>query len=532
MSASFTGTPTLVRLALRRDRLRLALWTLGIVGTCSASAAAVQGTYSTPAKISTYAAAGDSAASRITSGRQVALDTVDGITANEITLFATLGVTLMVVFTVVRHTRAEEESGAAELVRAGVVGRHAAQLAALVVALAAAALTSVLLTVALIGFGLDATGSIAFGAEMAMLGLLFAGLAAAAAQVTASARGALAIAGGMLGASYVIRGVGAIAESWLYWISPFGWAQGVDAYGDERWWLLGVLLAAAAACFWLAVWLTARRDAGVGLLATRPGSPRASAPLGTTWGLALRMQRGLLIGWLVGLAALAAIYGSILPEVPELFAGNEDLLASMGISAGAGETLIAAFLAYTNLTLGVIGAIFGVASVLRLRSEEETGRLEAVLATRVTRARWLAGSLAISVVGVVLVAAAMGVGLVLGYLPVATDETDGTRVSDLVLGTLAELPAMLLVAALAFVIVAWLPRRTALAWAVVGWVVLEAFLGDTLKLPDAVRSASPFFHLPSYPSDPWTAGPSLALLALTAAVAVLGFVGHRRRDLG
>jgi hypothetical protein len=64
------------------------------------------------------------------SGRQAAIDTIGGIVANEISQVAQLGICLMVVFLVIRHTRVEEESGRAELVRS-VVGRHAATLAGL-----------------------------------------------------------------------------------------------------------------------------------------------------------------------------------------------------------------------------------------------------------------------------------------------------------------------------------------------------------------------------------------------------------------
>ena len=236
-----TGTGPLIRLILRRDRIRLPLWIIGITAVNAASAAAVKGTYNTSAEIAAYGpTAGDSAAGRITSGRQAALDTIGGIVANETTLIATVGVTLMVLFLVVRHTRAEEESGAFELVRSGVVGRHAQTLAVVAVAIAASVLIGLLHTVAFIGLGFDLTGSVAFGAEIAVLGVLFTGIAAAAAQVTESARGALGIGGAILGVTYVLRGVGAVGDNALYWLSPFGWAQTVDAFGDERWWLLGL----------------------------------------------------------------------------------------------------------------------------------------------------------------------------------------------------------------------------------------------------------------------------------------------------
>lgn len=525
-----TGTGPLIRLILRRDRIRLPLWIIGITAVNAASAAAVKGTYNTSAEIAAYGpTAGDSAAGRITSGRQAALDTIGGIVANETTLIATVGVTLMVLFLVVRHTRAEEESGAFELVRSGVVGRHAQTLAVVAVAIAASVLIGLLHTVAFIGLGFDLTGSVAFGAEIAVLGVLFTGIAAAAAQVTESARGALGIGGAILGVTYVLRGVGAVGDNALYWLSPFGWAQTVDAFGDERWWLLGVVLLAATACCALAAGLTTRRDAGAGLLATRPGPARAGTHLGSPAGLALRTQRGLIIGWAIGICALAAVYGSVIPEVPKMLESNPDIAKAIGLDASDSGALIDGFLGYINLTLGVIAAVFGVSSALRLRQEEESGRLEALLATPLQRDRWALGSFAVTVAGVLLMGLAMGLGMVLGYVAVSGD---GSRTSRLMLGPLAQVPAMLLVAAVTFLLVTWVPRWSMLAWLFVVWVVLEAYLGETLKLPDAVRSFSPFHYLPVYPTHRWTLGPSMVLTGLALACVGLGAGRLRRRDLG
>ena len=77
------------------------------------------------------------------------VSTLGGITAYETTSTATLLVALMVMFLVVRHTRAEEESGRAELLRATVTGRHAATAAAVLVALVASAVVGVLDTLVL-----------------------------------------------------------------------------------------------------------------------------------------------------------------------------------------------------------------------------------------------------------------------------------------------------------------------------------------------------------------------------------------------
>ncbi len=83
--SSVAGVGHLLRFVLRRDRLRLPLWVVGLGGTIGASALAVPPIYDTPEKIAGYArTVGDSPVSYLMSGRQVGLDTLGGIVANEI----------------------------------------------------------------------------------------------------------------------------------------------------------------------------------------------------------------------------------------------------------------------------------------------------------------------------------------------------------------------------------------------------------------------------------------------------------------
>ena len=59
-----------------------------------------------------------------------ALDTIGGQVAWQSTAFGAICAGLMSMFIVGRHTRAEEESGRDELVRAAAIGRHAPMTAA------------------------------------------------------------------------------------------------------------------------------------------------------------------------------------------------------------------------------------------------------------------------------------------------------------------------------------------------------------------------------------------------------------------
>ncbi len=524
--SSLTGTSHLVRLALRRDRVRLPVWLLGITAVTAASAGAVRGLYDTPEKIAGYAATvTSSAATRLMNGRPAGVDTLDGIVVYESSTVAVLAVSLMSVFLVVRHTRAEEETGRSELLRSTVVGRYADIAAATSVAAAASVLVGLLDAAVLTASGAGAGGAVLHGASLACLGLLFAAVAAASAQVTPSARGALGIAGGVLGATYVVRGLGDVSESALTWASPFGWAQGTQPYADQRWWLLLPLLGLAALCLVLAVALAARRDAGAGLVPARPGRPRAGRWLGTSWGLALRNQRGLLLGWVSGLTATAALFGSTGQEVVDMVADNPDLAAFF--AAGGGDVLDAYF-AFVLSFLAVVTSAYGVSSALRLRAEEEGGRAEVLLATGLSRERWAAGSLAVTVVGTLLTLLCIGLGLGVTHALVSGDSDP---LGVLVAGAVAQAPAVLAVAGCAVLVVGWLPRWAPLAWVAFAFVLLQAYLGELLDLPGAVAGMSPFWHLPSLPSEAFSATPAVMVGLVAAALVVIGVLGLRSRDI-
>ena len=524
--SSFTGTYHLVRLILRRDRIRLPLWILVLTAVTGFSADAVRGLYRTPQQIAGYAGTvGDSATGKMMNGRPDSLDTIGGIVAYETTMTALVVTALMVTFLVIRHTRAEEESGRAELVRSTVTGRHAATAAAVGVAAAASVLVGALDAAVLVANDLPTGASLLHGAELVGVGLVFTAVAAAAAQVTANARTALGIATSVLGATFLIRGIGDVGDNALTYVSPLGWAQAVRPFGDTQWWPLAVLLALVVAILAGTAYLTAHRDAGAGLIHPRPGSPRASASLGTASGLAWRLQRGSVVGWGVGLVVGGALFGSVGPEVVEMVESNPTLGDAIGATNG---DVLDSYFATALGMLAVIGTGFTVSSVLRLRSEETSGRAGAVLATGTSRTRWALGSLAITTGALVVHLAGIGLGAGLTY---RLASGDAGSVGALLGAALALAPACLTVAAVAVALTGWFPRATMVSWAVLGFAFLQLYLGELLGFPDWLSALSPYFHLPQQPLESFALAPELGVLAVAAALAAAGILGLRRRDI-
>ena len=175
---------------------------------------------------------------------------------------------LMSILLVVRHTRAEEETGRAELVGAGVVGRHAPLAAALITA--ALAEPRARRDRRARRRSPPASASPARSRSAPLRGRRRScspRVAAAAAQIAESARGANGLAIGVLGGAFALRAVGDAGPHWLAWLSPLGWAQAMRPYGGERWWLIVRAARARGAA------RPCARDA-----ARRPARPRRGHP--------------------------------------------------------------------------------------------------------------------------------------------------------------------------------------------------------------------------------------------------------------
>ena len=71
---------------------------------------------------------------------------------------------------------------------------------------------------------------------MAGCGVVFAGVAAIAAQLAESSRTAIGMACAVVAATYALRAVGDVETSlsWLTWLSPQGWANHVQPYGQNN----------------------------------------------------------------------------------------------------------------------------------------------------------------------------------------------------------------------------------------------------------------------------------------------------------
>lgn len=536
---ALTGTWRLVRLALRRDRIKLPIIILALMAMVGPSIASVLDVYgSSPKEQVTYASTtAPSVVGRVFNG-PINGPELGAIAMNETFLFTAIALAFVCTLTVVRHTRQNEEAGSTELIGSGVVSLHAPLAAAVIVAAGASLVFSCLMTLSLIASDLPVAGSVGAGIAMAGVGLVFTGVAAVAAQLADGSRGANSFSALAIGVAFLLRAAGdgmgkltqngmAVDSVFLSWLSPLGWAQQVHPYTQANWWIFGLLGGLFVILIGMAIALMARRDIGSGIFATRPGPARAKTSLLSAYGLARRLQGGVLKGWAIAVIVLAGTYGLVIKEFEKMLTDNEQLRETFAqISSNPTDAFLGFMISFMALT--ITGYV--VQSLLRMRSEEGNGQLESVLGTAVSRTRWMLSHIVYVALGTAILAMLSALSMGISYIV-----SSGVAWSELwtIIGaTLVQSVAAVTFAGFVVAIFSLLPRLSvAVAWGTFSACVLILQLGVILKLPQWFMNFSPFGHVPMMPGKPFELVPPLSLLAIGIALTIAGIAYFRHRDI-
>ncbi len=530
----YKHTGPLLKFILRRDRLRVITWIMSIAFVVMFIPLSYSSLYPTPEDRATIAMALENPAMIAMVGPGYGLENVSfgALTGSEMILFTAIAAAIMNIFLVIRHTRKEEEGGRTEVIRSLPVGRLSNLLAALlssvVVNVALASFTALMLRVTCVE-SITWHGSFLFGAAIGAAGLFFAGVSAILCQLFDSALGATGASFGLLGVSYFVRAFGDVSNPTVSFFSPLGWITRTESYVSNHWWPVLLYLFFFVVFSVIALCLNSVRDMGAGFFRQKPGRSKASILLQGPLGLSLRLVRTSMISWIIGMVVLGASYGSVMGDVDSFLSGNEMMQNFMATSSGT--TMVEQYISMLMTIMSIFCTVPGIILMLRLRTEEKSGRTEHLLARAVSRERLFSSYLfpallVTSLVQFLSVLTLWGTGCVVM-------DTDPS-LSNMLKAGMVYLPAMWIMVALTAFLVAFLPRLTSLIWAYMIASFFVVYLGGLLKLPDWAARLFPFGNIPKLPLPPGEEINYYTLLILVLIALDLIFAGYYafgRRDL-
>lgn len=530
MAQAFTQTGHLFRFSLKKDWVKIGLWLLGAALFVFMGVFAFVEVYGDPAEREAMAFAMQNPAMEALFGRAVGVNnyTIGAMYTHMMTIMTFVLLAIMSILLVVRNTRSEEEDGILELIQAQPTGRVAHTTAAILLLVVTNILVLIISAAVLLAFGdssMTLEGALLTGTIYASMGLFFGAVTLVTAQLSSNARGAMMLAFGVLGLSYVIRIIGDGSMPFLSWFSPMGLLYNTEPFVNNYWYPVFISLGISLLLTALALYLKQKRDMGSGLLPDRDGKRHASAFLKTPVGFVLDLIKTPLIVWTASMALLGISYGSVIGDVDSMLEGN-DIVAQI-IAGQDGISMSEQFMAMILGVLGIISSIPAVQFLYRIRGEEKKGRLDKLIAGTHSRYVILGTFFVLSL----LIALFMQIVTSLSFGGAAVAMDFDVDFGEVFLAGMGYVPAIFVMIGLGMLLLGWLPKLTSVVWLYLGFVFINLYFGELFEFPDWLSNLSAFHYVPEIPIEDWSWPVVFGLTSVAALLSVAGFIGYRRRDI-
>jgi ABC-2 type transport system permease protein len=376
-------------------------------------------------------------------------------------------------------------------------------------------------------FGFTVRGTLAFGASLTVAPAVFAAVGVLTSQLARSRRLADLVGIGAFGLAYLVRMVADSSASthWLLWASPLGWIELVRPFTRDDFWPLLPAVITVIALTGAAIAIASRRDLGEGVISGRDVSTVRPHGLGSSVGMAARLELPVLVAWCVGAAAAGAVLGVIAKiTTTKLPASLSDTLHRFGVSG----SFVDQFLGVAFFLTAIIVALIPASQLGAAATEELSGRVVHELTRSTRRAVWLGGRLLVACAGIAVAAFASGLLTWLG----ARSQGIDLGLGRLVGAGLNVIPTALVALGLGAVVLAVYPRAAAATvYVVVIWSAVVELIGTLVANVQWLDHLSLFNYLALAPGesvDPLEVVATTAIASGLTLVAVALFV---RRDL-
>jgi ABC-2 type transport system permease protein len=474
-------------------------------------------------------------------GKPVNVGTLGGYLQYKYGTFFPLIVSLWSILALSATLAAEARRGSLEFVSATALSRRRIALEKLFAHLAGLTIAVLVVYVSLLIVGGTVQGlpgdeiSMSAAAGYALwLGLVsIASGALAFALAPFIGRGSAAgVAGAVMFGGFIINGYEAAVPALapLADVTWWGWtANHIPLAGLYDWASLLPVALVTVVLLVVGVEAFARRDIGATSPIPTPSLPRSLIGLRGPTGRAIGQSLPTSLAWGLGLGLFGlAIAGSGSSFIEQIDESPEFVHLLSQVFPGFDIGSLGGFLQLLYVEFGTILAGLAAATLVGVWASDETsGRLEFLLATPLSRVRWVTSGWVAIVVGVGVVIAVQALGLAIGAV-VAGGDIAGPVVGSLVLGLYAAAVAGIGVA-VGGVFRTSIAAPFVAVFVIVTWFI--GFLGPALGLPDIVHELSLTSHYGFTMLGQWDWVGVVVSLGLAVGGVLVGALGFARRDL-
>ncbi len=527
----FHGVWKLMKFILKRDWLRILIWVASIVIIEAIMAMALVEMYPTAADRESFKLVMDNPVMVAMFGQAYGYDnyTFGAMWAHMMYLWMGLIVGVMGVILVTKHLRNEEEEGRYEMIRSMPVGRDAYLLATILLMGGVVLIMTIFKAITMSALGiesLDFAGSLNYSIGLGLITMFFISLSAVVSQLYQNNRSVMGMGFGLLLSFYLLFAIGMVSSPFLKWLSPFQYMLESQAYVNNYYWPLLILLALAVGLIVLALYLSSIRDLDAGFFKEKQGKKNIAKYVNRPFGFAVRTTMTMMIYWTLTLFILGASYGSIFGDL-EAFLGNNELLQQM-LPEIPGVPLATQFMGIIMMVMGIAACIPAVLIANKVANEEKKNRMETIMSHSVPRLEMMTSYIVLAVLAGILMLFFSAVGL---YAASSSVMDDPIPFATMIEAIMVYIPSMILLIGLSALISGFTPNKSWVVNLYLGLSFFIVYIGQIVDIGELLQKFTPFNYIPRLPVDDMNWWTQIIIVVIGLGLMGIGYWRYQQRDL-
>jgi ABC-2 type transport system permease protein len=520
----------MTKFIFKRDKIRLLIWVLTLVLFDMMVLPSMNTMYPDQAARDSFRLVLENPAMIAMFGKGYGLEnyTFGAFYAHMMYLWLGLFNGVMAIMIVPKYLRGDEEEGRYEMIRSLPVGRNSNLLASMIVIIITFTSFIIFKFLSLIVLGIetiDFAGTLNYSIGLGLIGILFAMIVAAISQMYQSNRTVMGVSFFVFLGLYIMFSIGILSSKVLLWLSPFQWLLHSQPFVNNIYWPLMIIILVSIVLAILALYLSSKRDLDAGLFKQKTKAHKTKEYIKRPFGFALRLNKTMIIGWLVACLILGASYGSIFGDLESFLAGNEMLANILPPDSEYPAAVI--FMGVIVMVMGISSTIPAVLVMNKVATEEKKGRMEIIFSHPVSKKEIACSYFKIALITGILAMFVSALGL---YLASSTVMDDNIAFSIMLKAIMVYIPSLILLLGLSLLLTGLIPTKIWIVWLYIGLGFFVVYIGQILGLSETITKLTPFGYAPQIPVDEMNWITQIIITFVGLVLGYLGLIKYQKRN--
>ncbi len=443
-------------------------------------------------------------------------------------MFSVLFTIITSILHVIEYSKKEEEKGFKEMISSFKIGKLSQSLALIIEVIIINLIIIIFTTITMLLFNdpsITLKGIVLFSLSVGTAGIFGASIAYFGGQLMPSSSKTTLFSIGIVGSLFILRGFSDLKLNYFSYLNPLSWCYLTYPFTNNNFLILLPLCFLTISLFLISFYLETKRDLNTSFINEPKKFKKTKKTLLSVKGLFVRLNKGIILSFLISFLILSISYGSIYKDM-HTFLDSNSLIKKM--FSFDGITIEESFTAIIMMVMSIIVSILPIIIINKIYKEEKEQYLNQILSTKISKENIyftnINIAIIVSILGIILTSFA------LGSVALYVMKSSTINFTDFFIAGLNYLPAIFFFIGLSSFFFGFYPKFKNLVYIYLSYCFIINYFNNILNIPSFISKMTIYHYIKPYPLYSFNIKVFIYISFISFVLIILGFLGFKKRD--